>query len=119
MCIYTLSCSGLIFTKLSEIFKVLSSCKIFPEFALATCHDMLRLIIKSISGPDSFLVITVYCSPGEINTAGGDKGEWDVNTGPGDKGEGDVNTGKIKRRGGGMLKGESGRNKNERYEILC
>ena len=70
MCIYTLSCSGLIFTKLSEIFKVLSSCKIFPEFALATCHDMLRLIIKSISGPDSFLVITVYCSPGEINTAG-------------------------------------------------
>ena len=36
---------------------------------------MLRLIIKSISGPDSFLVITVYCSPGEINTAGGERGE--------------------------------------------
>ena len=51
---------------------------------------MLRLIIKSISGPDSFLVITVYCSPGEINTAGGDKGEGDVKRG---------NTGEIKRRG--------------------
>ena len=64
---------------------------------------MLRLIIKSISGPDSFLVITVYCSPGEINTAGGDKGERDVNTG---------------ERRGGMLKGVSGRVKNERYEIF-
>ena len=56
---------------------------------------MLRLIIKSISGPDSFLVITVYCSPGEINTAGADKGEGDVKRGN----TGDVNTGEIKRRG--------------------